>query len=235
VSRIVFITGTDTGVGKTTVTALLLAHALSRGEVVRAVKPLSSGDREDEALLGGLQGAADINFAHFDLPISPWSAARRSKIEVREEMLLVWLRRQSDKCDLLLIEGAGGLLTPLGEGFNALDLIEHLSAEVIIVARDKLGVLNQILLVFSALASRLTEEIKIVLVAEEKPDISAQTNLEDIRELILPVEVLELPWLGNLKPDLQYFRAVAARLDDTLARLLGKKNPPDTEPRGFFP
>jgi dethiobiotin synthetase len=235
VSRILFVTGTDTAVGKTTVTALLLAHALTRGGPVRALKPLSSGDRGDEAIFRELQGASEINFAHFDLPLAPWSVARRAGDQLGKEPLLEWLLQQSQKCELLLVEGAGGLLSPLGERFTALDLIEQLRAEVVVVARNRLGVLNQVLLVLAALASRPPMETRIALIAEKEPDFSARTNYEDLIELVRPIEVIRLSYLNDLKPNAESFRAAAAKLDDALALLLGKKNPPDTEPRGFFP
>jgi dethiobiotin synthetase len=236
VSRIVFITGTDTGVGKTTVTALLLAHGLAKGEAVRAVKPLSSGERRDEELLRELQGASDeINFAHFQTPIAPWSAARRAGAEIPEEIVIEWLRRQSEKCDLLLVEGAGGLLTPLGERFSALDLIQHLEAEAIVVTRNRLGVLNQALLVLEALASRDLPPVDIALVDEETPDLSAPTNREDLIELVKPIPVVSLPFFKKLEENAEFYRCAAASLGKPLQSLLKKKNPPDTEPRGFFP
>ncbi len=235
-SRIVFVTGTDTGVGKTTVTALLLAHALAKRETARAVKPLSSGDRSDEVLLRELQGTSDeINFAHFQAPIAPWSAARRAGAEIPEEIVIEWLRRQSEKCDLLLVEGAGGLLTPLGERFSALDLIQHLEAEVIVVTRNKLGVLNQVLLVLETLEVRDITAVDIALIEEEIPDLSVPTNKEDLIELVKPIPVVSLQFLKNLEANAEFFRRAAALLGKPLKALLKKKNPPDTEPRGFFP
>src|SRR5687768_14355049 len=111
-ARTIFVTGTDTNVGKTVVTALLLTHAQAAGINVRALKPFSSGSTDDETLLGSLQKASlQINFFHFALPIAPWSAARRSGVIVTLKEALQRIEEHRSSCELLLIEGAGGLLS----------------------------------------------------------------------------------------------------------------------------
>jgi dethiobiotin synthetase len=239
--NIIFITGTDTGVGKTTLTTLLLAHLMSSGQDVRAAKPFSSGDRGDELLIRALQGDSHaVNLFHFETPIAPWSAARRAGVQIEEDVVLKWLRRQSALTDFLLIEGAGGLLTPLGEELDAAQLIQKLQARAIVVAQNRLGVLNQTMLALSALCWRGISDIQVVLIdtpVDGALDSSKDTNLDDLNVLAknAGVPVFRLPFLsGNLR-DSEFIRRSAASLADVLQALAAKKNPPDTDPRGLFP
>src|SRR5688572_3726274 len=153
--RVVFVTGTDTGVGKTAVSALLVVHAQAEGMNVRALKPFSTGGIGDEALLSALQQSTfPTNFFHYTESIAPWSAARLRNERVTVDEALSRIVPHRDQCDLLVIEGAGGLLTPLGDGFDAADLICALGAEPIVVAANRLGVLNHTLLTVEALRRR---------------------------------------------------------------------------------
>jgi dethiobiotin synthetase len=235
-SRLLFVTGTDTGVGKTTLTALLLAHGLREGMGIRAVKPFSSGDRSDERLIRSLQGDEfPVNLAHFEQPIAPWSAARRSGKMPSEETVVNWIFERSAGCEILLIEGAGGLLSPLAKGLDAARLIQRLGAEAIVVAQNRLGVLNHTLLVLDVLRTRQATEIKIALMESAVPDYSAQTNFEDIQELAAPVPVLRVPFFNGDLDEAKKIRQSAELIEPALRSLLGKKNPPDTDPRGLFP
>jgi dethiobiotin synthetase len=235
-SRLLFVTGTDTGVGKTTLTALLLAHGLREGMRIRAVKPFSSGDRSDERQIRALQGDEfPVNLAHFEQPIAPWSAARRSGKMPTEETVVTWIFERSAGCEILLIEGAGGLLSPLAAGLDAARLIQRLDAEAIVVAQNRLGVLNHTLLVLDALRARQASEIKIALMEAAVPDDSAQTNFEDIRELAAPVPIIRIPFFGGDMNEAKKIRHSAESVESVLQSLLGKKNPPDTDPRGLFP
>jgi dethiobiotin synthetase len=234
---VLFVTGTDTGVGKTVVTALLLAHAQSQGMSVRALKPFSSGGREDETLLRSLQPPSfPINFFHYPEPIAPRSAARLQGAPVTLEEALATILAHREHCDLLLVEGAGGLLTPLGDRFDASDLISALSAETIVVAANRLGVLNHTLLTIQALRHRSTSRVRIALVEQNGADISCRTNLQDLAELLENVPIITIPYLPNFAADAAFIRRVAIRIKPALSELLAyKKNPPDTEAEGTFP
>jgi dethiobiotin synthetase len=236
-ARVIFVTGTDTGVGKTAVTALLLAHAQAENIKVRALKPFSTGGVADENLLFVLQRSAfQTNFFHYAEPIAPRSAARLHATRVSLAEALAPILPHRDDCDLLLVEGAGGLLTPLGDAFSAAELISALSAESIIVAPNRLGVLNHTLLTAEALQRRSISGIRIALVEQGSPDQSHKTNLPDLRELLKSVPVVAIPYLSNYLADAQFIRRAAVQLKAALAELLAyKKNPPDTEAEGTFP
>jgi dethiobiotin synthetase len=236
-ARVIFVSGTDTSVGKTAVTALLLAHAQAEGINVRALKPISTGDGGDEALLSSLQKSSlRINFFNFPEPIAPWTAARIHGEAIRLESVLPPILEHRASCELLLIEGAGGLLTPLGEGFTAVELISELDAEVIVVAANRLGVLNHTLLTVEALRHRGVKAMRVALVELAGADLSRKSNFADLTELLAPVLVVPIPFLEDFRPEAEFIRTSAKGLRSELSRLLqGKKNPPDTEAEGTFP
>src|SRR5216117_143726 len=142
-SRILFITGTDTGVGKTVLTSLLARHLRERGAAVAALKPICSGGRADaRALHSSLDGALtldEINPWYFRDPLAPLLAARREHRRVDLANVLAHVRSVQRRFDVVLVEGAGGLLSPLGEDFNSRDLMIALRAIPIVVCSNRLG------------------------------------------------------------------------------------------------
>ncbi len=150
-----FITGTDTGVGKTVLTALLARYLRERGVNAAALKPVCSGGRDDarvlHAALNGALTLEEINPWHFRAPLAPVLAARRERKQVKLPQVVAHLRAIQERFDVLLVEGAGGLLSPLGEDFNSRDLIESLGATPIVVCPNRLGAVNQVLLTLEAL------------------------------------------------------------------------------------
>jgi dethiobiotin synthetase len=227
--RIIFVTGTDTGVGKTVVTALLAAHAPN----AIALKPFSSGERTDAKLLASVSTPSpsmveSINPWHFPEPLSPWTAARRHGITVTLSEALDFIR--TFPSDLLLVEGAGGILTPLGERFTAADLITALKCDVILVAANRLGVLNQARMAVGS----IPRNVKIALTELGLADPSVETNLEDLRDLVAPVPVIRIPFLKDFRPEAKYLGKAAEKLKTNLAELFVQKNPPDTEAEGTF-
>lgn len=187
-ASIYFITGTDTGVGKTVLTTLLVRHLRERGVRALAVKPFCSGGREDAQLLRKAQAnEVSLNLLnpwHFRAPLTPLLAARREKRKVRQAEALQFLRSAATQCETLLIEGAGGLLSPLGEGFDARDLIADLKARPIIVCPNRLGAVNQVRLVLAALPPRLVKVSRIVLMQTAGNSLATRTNASLLKELL---------------------------------------------------
>jgi dethiobiotin synthetase len=198
---IIFITGTDTGVGKTVLTVLLARYLRERGVNVAALKPVCSGGRDDardlHAVFNGKLTLAEINPWHFHAPVAPLLAARQERKRVRLADVLAHIRVMHERFDVLLVEGAGGLLSPLGEDFNSRDLVESLSAMPIIVSPNRLGVLNQILLTLEALPSRAAARARIVLMSLPKPDASTRTNAGLLAEQFDGKRIFLLPWSGR--------------------------------------
>src|ERR1039457_2558809 len=144
--QLLFITGTDTGVGKTVLTALFVKFLRERGVNAAALKPVCSGNRDDArkifAAMNGALSLDEINPWHFRAPVAPLLAARRERKQVRLADMIAHIRTMQKRFEVLLVEGAGGLLSPLGENFNSHDLISALRAKPIIVCQNRIGAVN---------------------------------------------------------------------------------------------
>jgi dethiobiotin synthetase len=219
--RTLFITGTDTGAGKTVLTALLARFLRQRGVRVAALKPICSGGRADAlALHAALDGALaldEINPWHFRAAISPWLAARLEKKPVKLSAVLAHIRATRKKFAVLLVEGAGGLLSPLGvcsgglrpspssalterrykENFDSRDLILALRATPIIVAPNKLGAVNHLLLTLESLPKNLRARAKVVLMSPPKSDAATASNAKLLAQFVSPEKTFTLPWFGK--------------------------------------
>jgi dethiobiotin synthetase len=185
--RAVVVTGTDTGVGKTVVTAALAAALRLRALRVGVVKPAQTGVAEGEPgdldEVERLTGIEDLHeFGRFPEPLAPATAARRAGMTappVREHA--VRTAALADR-DVVLIEGAGGLLVELdGEGGTLADLASLLGAPAIVVARPGLGTLNATALTCEALRRRGVPCLGIVIGAwPASPDLAMRCNVEDL-------------------------------------------------------
>ena len=202
-SRILFITGTDTGVGKTVFAVLITRHLRERGWHIAALKPICSGGRDDARLLRNAAGRVlpldEVNPWHFRAPLAPVLAARKEKKRVRLREVVAHIRPVAKQFDVVVVEGAGGLLSPLGEDFDSRDLIEALGATPIIVCPNKLGAVNQVRLTVSALPRAAARQAGIVLVNAARPDAASRTNVELLKEFVDGNRVRILPWLGGKK------------------------------------
>lgn len=199
--RILFITGTDTGVGKTVLTELLVKFLRGRGVNAAALKLICSGGRADaRALRAAMDGALsldEINPWHFRAPIAPLLAARRGNKTVRLSQVLACVRAMQKRFEVLLVEGAGGLLSPLGEDFDSRNLIVALRATPFIVGPNRLGVVNQVLLTLEALPAHFRREAKLVLVSPPRRDSATTANASLLAEFMEADRIFTLPWLGR--------------------------------------
>jgi dethiobiotin synthetase len=195
-----FITGTDTGVGKTVLTALLAAFFRHRGLRVAALKPVCSGGRDDarmlQTALAGTLTLDDINPWYFRSSLAPLLAARQEKKRVTLAAVLAHSRDIRKWFDVVLTEGAGGLLSPLGVGFNSRDVIAATGATPVIVAPNKLGVINHLLLTLEALPPNLRPAAILVLMTPLTPDCATASNAGLLKKLT-DQKIHVLPWLGG--------------------------------------
>jgi dethiobiotin synthetase len=160
--RGLFITGTDTGVGKTYVGALIVRALKAGGLRVGVYKPVASGCRRegdrlisDDAVLmwqaAGEPGDLDrVCPQCFEAPIAPHLAARAEGKELDRKLLRSGLDYWTARSDIVLVEGAGGLLSPLGDKEYVADLAHDLGFPLVIVARNALGAINHTLLTLRA-------------------------------------------------------------------------------------
>jgi dethiobiotin synthetase len=227
-TRRIFITGTDTGVGKTVVTALLLAQLRDSGKTVRAVKPFCTGERADAFLLWELQereaSIESVNPFYFEEPLAPWTAARRAGKAITLEQTVDFLKEAQPKEGVLLIEGAGGLLSPLGHSFDARSLIRELGTEVIVVAANRLGVLNHVLLTMDALKQGEQNSIKLVLVDVGATEPATDSNPGDLRLLLKNVPLFRIPYIRRFEPTATCIRTAAEQFGDVLDEILAESD-----------
>lgn len=222
--RIIFVTGTDTGAGKTVLTGLLLACLRHRRVNAVAMKPFSTGNRDDAKLLRKLIGLEmtldEVNPFHFRRPLAPLISARLEQTSVPIEEVLARIGTASKHCDVLLLEGAGGLMAPLGPGFCLWELIQRLRGEVVIAAQNKLGVINHTLLTLDALRKLKAARPRVALMGCKKPDDSAATNEDLLRECETSATIISIPWLAGDLGSATVIQACARQTGRRLAKLL---------------
>ncbi|MGW8258115.1 MAG: dethiobiotin synthase [Thermoguttaceae bacterium] len=191
-----FITGTDTEVGKTYIGALLARCLKDAGHRVGVYKPTASacsrqGDKlvSDDAVLlweaAGEPGELDrVCPQCFQAPLAPHLAARAEGRQIDRELLRDGVNYWLERSDIVLVEGAGGLLSPLGENDSVADLARDLGFPLIIVARNALGTINHTLLTLHA-ARTLCPKLKNAGIILNQPvasgdDPSIHSNRQEI-------------------------------------------------------
>ena len=222
--RIIFITGTDTGVGKTLLTGLLLHHLRQTGCHALAMKPFCSGSCADTEFLSAVQDGEltsdEITPFFFAESVAPLVAARKHHRFIRLQDVLRRIRSVAGRCQCLLIEGIGGLLVPLGEGFAVRDLIAKLACEVILVSRNRLGTINHTILTTDALQDVEMIGLTIVLMSSQEGDSSTSSNGRILAELLAPTPVLPMGFLGVNLLRSEDLKESARKSKKTLARIL---------------
>jgi len=163
-----FVTGTDTGVGKTTVACAILSAARARGLRVEACKPVETGCAPTAS--GALHPADAAALARAalgeDAPLAPSVAAELENATIDIDLLERGVRAlRQRRPDLFLVEGAGGLLVPLTDTVVMADLAASLALSLLVVARDGLGTINHTLLTLEAAAHRNLAVAGVVLSA----------------------------------------------------------------------
>ena len=219
------VTGTDTGVGKTFVACALAQALRARGRTVAVMKPVETGVvsvPEDAARLR--EAAADPasldDVCPYQLrtPVAPSVAARVEGVAIDLARLEALIRRRRTAADVLLVEGAGGLLVPIADGVTYADLAARLGLPLLVVGANRLGTVNH-----CALTARVADWMGLAVLGfvlsqpSPEPDVSAVTNVATIRSLTGLACLGELPHL----PD----PALAARYLNLLAMLLDSPRP----------
>jgi dethiobiotin synthetase len=199
-----FVTGTDTGVGKTVVTGGIVAALRARGHDVGVSKPLQSGalagDASGDAMLlrawtGVPETAAEIAPYSFAAALAPSVAAEREGRSVALTDAVDAVHAVAANHDAVVVEGAGGLIVPLGPDWTVADLAVALSLPVVVVARAGLGTVNHSALTIRVIRSYGLDPLGVVLNGPE--DESSRRNAQLIEELA-EVRVLgHTPWVDG--------------------------------------
>lgn len=186
--RAIFITGTDTGVGKTHVTIAIGLALQRKGFLVAAMKPVQCGGNDAKLLkskLGLKEDLRIINPYFAPEPLVPSLALKRAKITFKLPLVKQALEHLTKNYDLVLVEGAGGLNVPITENFFIYDLIKELDIPAILVSRLNLGTINHSLLTIST-AQRHGINLQGIIFNQTKPGkltLVEKTNPEIISKL----------------------------------------------------
>jgi dethiobiotin synthetase len=189
---LVAVVGTGTGVGKTHVSCALLSTLVRDGVKCVGLKPVESGYRQDAdhdagrlAAAGSREPAAPLY--QFAEPVSPHLAARRAGVELSTGAIADWVTQQWNRggYQVVVVETAGGLLSPLGVGVSNMDAVAALRPDkVLVVGSDRLGVLHNVAAVLMALeGTGLSSRAVVALSAPAQVDESTGTNAEELATL----------------------------------------------------
>lgn len=185
----IFITGTDTGVGKTVITAALALSLKGSGLDVGVMKPLQSGSSLPgmtdieflRAVLGEKEHSPDDCVYNFEAPLSPDAAARLAGENIDPGKIKSAYTRLASSRDVVLVEGAGGLLVPIAGGYLMADLARDLSLPLLVVARPGLGTINHTALTIECARGRGLTVLGFVINAfPVSPGPAERTNPEAI-------------------------------------------------------
>jgi dethiobiotin synthetase len=205
-----FFTGTDTGVGKTYVAALVARSLAAEGCRVGVYKPMASGCRRegdelvcDDAVAlweaAGRPGTLEaVCPQRFEAPLAPHLAARAEGRQLDEDLVGEGLEFWKQRSDILLVEGAGGLMSPAGEERYVADLAADFGYPLVVVARNTLGVINQTLQTLIA-AAAFADGIPTAGVVLNDPDpqqadASAATNRQQLEARCVPPILAHVRW-----------------------------------------
>ena len=199
--KAVLITGTETGVGKTRVTQALARTLMASGRRVVAVKPVETGcsdataAEEDGVRLARTTGQAKPRAAlhRFDAVTDPALATGVDGEPVDLDGLVLDIEASSTDADVLLLEGTGGLLTPITWEWTIVELARTLGADALVVGVDRLGVINAVLLTLSALELAGIRVAGVALTMPGHPDASTGLNAPAIARLAGLDRVVVIP------------------------------------------
>jgi len=190
------VTGTDTGVGKTFLTSGLVRFARSKGRDIIGMKPICTGDNGDVRQLleacGGCEQEHIINPIWYRTPVAPYTASIIEDRQIDLDAIRRAFERLTKRHSNVLVEGSGGIAVPIRAEYDYRDLARDLGLGVIVVAANRLGVLNHARLTIESIqAARLNCTLVALNTVNPDSDLSQPTNLS-ILENLLNVPVLNI-------------------------------------------
>ncbi len=218
-----FITGTDTGIGKTFVACGIAAHLRDSGYRVGVLKPAETGCVEKDGVLFPedavkLKQASACDFPlekicpyRYREPLAPGVAAERAGAQIDVDRLIAIYDEISATHDLTLVEGAGGLMVPLLPSYTYADLARVLKLPMLVVAPNRLGAINHLVLTLEHASCRGLRVLGYVLNAfQDEPSLAAETNRAALSVLTAVPCLGEIPYT----PDFETERITAADFFD---------------------
>jgi dethiobiotin synthetase len=192
-----FITGTDTGVGKTHIAARLLHLLRASGIRCAGMKPICCGDRRDaETLLAAGSDCVaidEVNPVWLKTPAAPIVGTLMEKVTIDIEQILFAFHALQERVEYVIVEGTGGWLVPIRSDYFVSDLAAAMKLPVLVVAQNRLGCLNHAILTVRSIAAYQLRCLGLVLNSTElASEIAALTNADILRR------ILNVPLLAGL-------------------------------------
>ncbi len=226
-----FVTGTDTGAGKTVVAAAIVAALRARGETVRAFKPVITGLDDppgswphDHELLARAAGSSpdEVALVGYGPAVSPHLAAELADRPLDPARLVAEILAAEDDGALVIVEGAGGLLVPLSDDHDMRSLARDLGLAVVIAARPALGTINHSLLTLEAArAAGLYVAGVVITPWSDHPSVMEASNRSTIASRG-QIEVSVLPEIAGPEPELLAAAGLELPLSDWLPLALAR-------------
>jgi dethiobiotin synthetase len=190
-----FITGTDTGVGKTRTAIELLRMLRTSGVSCAGMKPICCGDRRDAELLRAAGSASltidDVNPVWLKTPVAPIVGSLMEKAQIDIARILSVFHTLQNRVEHVIVEGVGGWLVPIRSDYFVSDLAAAMNLPVLVVAQNRLGCLNHTVLTVRSIAEYSLRCLGVALISVPgADDIAAATN-EDVLKKILNVPFLD--------------------------------------------
>jgi dethiobiotin synthetase len=208
--RSYFITATDTGVGKTTITAALAFELRAIGVNVGIMKPFATGTpqkvgykSEDVSILANFAQTKDpeelVNPYFFPIPASPYTAANKMGTEIDIEFVMHQFEKLQTLYDMVLVEGIGGILTPLLKNYYIVDLIKDLGLSTIVVTSSRIGTVNHTLMTLN-IAQRCGLNVRGLIINSIDSEGYNVSELKNDLTNLSGIEILcTVPHLNNVE------------------------------------
>jgi len=205
-----FIAGTDTDVGKTCVTAALISMLKNAGKDVGFMKPFATGYKQnsefrssDVESLASISKINDsdvlLNPYFFSIPASPFTAAKKLNVEIDLSLIHSAYNKLSSMHDYLLVEGIGGVMTPIKSNYTVCDLIKELCLSVIIVCDSKIGTVNHTMMTCKTCESYGIPITGIVINSVTKNGYNIKELKDDLEELTSKPVLGSVPHMENFE------------------------------------
>jgi dethiobiotin synthetase len=212
----VFITGTDTGVGKTIIAAAIGRAVTGLGYSTAVMKPVETGCRRDGPVLVPHDGSflldmsgsdiplSDVTPYRFETPVAPLVASETEGLEINTDLILDTFYRLSSRHDFIIVEGVGGIMVPVRDDMLIIDLIKAMDLPVVIVAMNKLGMINHTLLTVNAALDRGITVKGVIINSPSLPtgDMAEETNPSVLKRLLKVPLLGEFPYLEGINKGL---------------------------------
>jgi dethiobiotin synthetase len=205
-----FITATDTGIGKTTITAALAFALKNMGVNVGVMKPFATGTQQktgyksvDVAILANSVQSQDpeelINPYFFPVPASPYAAANKLRVNIDVDSVMDNFEKLQTMHDVVLVEGIGGILTPILKNYSIANLIKDMNLDPLVVTSSRIGTVNHTLMTLNA-AQQYGLKVRGLIINNTDPDGYDVDDLKNDLKNLSGVDVLcTIPHLNNVK------------------------------------